>query len=338
MKTFRIFVFLALAMWGGSRPLQAGVTRTQNIVLRAGWNAVFLEVQPSASEPAVVFGSLPVETVASFIPARVDSQYLRSPGDAPWRDEGWVVWHTPIRPDAFLSNLHQVQAQRAYLILAKSDFTWTITGEPRATRLEWYPNTCTLTGLPVDELSPPTFAEFFSGSPEHRRLRVFRLESGNWKRLRDPAVEKVRSGEAYWIETEGGSNYQGPMRVAIPGGGALDFDWAGGARSLEIQNDGVTGRARFRAELIQGPGELPLQRVVRDLGRQKTIRTPMPATLELGELAAGQRTSIRLEADRGAMRAETGEALLKIRDGRGTVCWLPVRARREPLALESNLR
>lgn len=138
----------SVGSWAGLTTAWGDATRVQSISMRAGWNAVFLEVQPEASKPAEVFAGLPVESVACFVPGRLEAQYLRNPGDAPWRDEGWAVWHAPSRAEAFLSNLYDIQAGRALLILANADFDWTITGEAPSSPLQAWP------AIPIG-LDPP---------------------------------------------------------------------------------------------------------------------------------------------------------------------------------------
>lgn len=327
----------ALALWGPSSLLaQAPASRSQTLQLKAGWNAVFLGVQPANSKPAVLFAGLPVETVACFYPGRLDSQYLRRPGDAPWRGEGWAVWHAPSRPDAFLSNLHEVQAGRGLLILAKSDFSWTVTGEVRPTLLEWHPNTCTFTGLPVDPAKPPTFASFFEGSPAHKSMRLYRLENGNWKVVRDPATEQARDGEAYWIETEGGSTWQGPMQLGLGYSGRLEFTPELGGRSLTFANRSSRTTARVKAELVGGSETLPLVLLQRDARGVTTGSTPWGDALNLPALPPGGETSVRLQPDWAGVPSEQAAALLKITDDRGFQFWVPVQGRRAPLPAASH--
>ncbi|MBL9135671.1 MAG: hypothetical protein JNK85_07380 [Verrucomicrobiales bacterium] len=327
MKTgIYLAVICAMAGVEGFAANATGPRRTQQIHLRAGWNAVFLEVQPDRAKPDEAFAGQPVTSVAAFFSGRAEAQFLRSPGDAPWREEGWAVWHAPDRPDAVLSNLHRLQAHRPLLVLASSDFTWSVTGEARATVLQWHPDTCTFTGLPVDAAAPPTFAEFFSGSPAHQRLRCYRLEAGAWKLVRNPASDRIRSGEAYWIETDGGSTYQGPLRVKLPASGALDFDTAVASRSLRLNNESPQSSAQLRMERVSG--ELPLRRTTRDLSKLETKATDLPSSLSLGALPPGASTTVRLEPARDRMTTARSEALLRITDGRGTEQWIPVRAQR----------
>lgn len=326
-ETMRISIPWIAALVALAAPLRAETTRTQIIQLRAGWNSVFLEVQPATPKPDLLFQGLPVDTVAAFFPGRIQSQFLRSPGDAPWREEGWAVWYAPQLPQGPLSNLNEIQAQRAYLIYATADHRWQVTGEARTTRIDWFPNTCTLTGLPIDADAPPTFAQFFEASPAHRRLRIFRLEAGHWKLVRQPNTEKARAGEAYWIETDGGSTYQGPLALELPRTGELDFGSQGGPRTIGIANASTSRSAQVEITTVSGAASLPLRQLHRDLSSLTTSTAALPDVLRLPSLSAGARTSVRLEPDRGAMTSPAGSALLRIRDGRGTQFWVPVHAR-----------
>lgn len=328
MTTVPTSLLTALGLFCGTIAGWPALERTQTLRLRAGWNAVFLEVQPAASTPLEVFGKLPVETVACFVPGRIEARYLRDPGDAPWRGDGWAVWYAPSKPEAFLSNLYEVQAQRAFMVLASADFTWNLVGEARATVLEWHPDTCTFTGLPVDPTSPPTFAQFFAGSDAHRRMRIFRLAGGVWKLVSDPSLEQVQSGEAYWIQTDGASSYQGPLRVTLPANGDLDFDLRGGEFKLDFLNASKTSTARVTVELASAHNTLPLHQISRDLSKRQTTRTLIQQRIEL-PLRIGATGSLRVGPDRDSMQGSSGTTLLRITDGRGTLVWVPVRAQRD---------
>jgi len=326
-----------LALCGAERGASGAALLTQAIELLPGWNAVCLEVQPAASRPDEVFMGTPVEVAACFLPGSLGEQYVRRLGDAPWREEGWAVWRAPAQTEVFLSNLSDVQAHRAYLIRASAHFTLRITGKPRARMIAWQPDSCTFTGLPVDAVAPPTFQEFFSGSEEHKRLRIFRLEAGRWALVRDPKTARPRSGEAYWIQTDGASAYEGPMRLSLPARGEFDLDGMGSFRALNIFN-AAPSTARIRIETAGGAEGLQLQWVERDLTALATRRQTLSAVLELPALRGGAATSVQLAVDRTAMKAESESTLLKISDGRGTVHWVPVSARRSPAATTTAAR
>jgi len=305
----------------------ASVSRTQVIELHAGWNAVFLEVQPAVSAPGQVFSGLPVQTVACFMGGSLQEQYLRVPGDAPWKDEGWLTWYAPSQAQAFISNLYEIQTHRAYLIKATASFAWRITGEASTRAIQWYPNTCTFTGLPIDPDNAPTFKDFFAGSSAHQRLRIYRLQADAWKIVNDPAHDRPLGGEAFWIQTDGASTYQGQLRVQAPSNGQLDFDLLASEKPVSFANEGASD-AQIRVESVADATGLPLATVVIDLGQRTRNSQPLSAISVLPSLAAGTGTTLRLALDRTALQADAQSTLLKITDGRGTQQWLPVTARR----------
>lgn len=325
----RRYLFLLLALLNGATiaAAHAAVLRTQTLALKKGWNAVALEVQPLAARPAEVFAGQPVEIVAAFIPGQIGEEYLRNPGDAPWKEEGWAVWYAPGRTESFLSNLATVQAGRPMLVLASSDVSWNVSGTVQATTLTWQPDTCTFTALPVDPAGGPTFAQFFAGSTAHSRMRIFRLEAGSWKLVRDPATERAKSGEAYWIHTDGVSRYQGPLHVSMPASGEMAFQLRGVRRELLFRNDAASP-ANVRIESLVSGEALPLRVAQRVVSKLRVERTVLPSILALPTLTANASTTLTLEPDRDRMTSTELSQLLRITDGRGVQLFIPVSARR----------
>lgn len=304
----------------------ADTARTQAIALQAGWNAVWLEVQPAASSPATVFGGLPVTTVAWFRRGGLDAKYIQNPGDAPWRAEGWSVWRSSASPDAVLNDLNDIQAGQAYLVQATAATTWTVTGAARATRLEWQPNNCTLTGLPVERADGITFAQFFAGSPAHSRLRIFRLDAGIWKLVRDPSTARPRPGEAMWIQTDGASIFQGPLAAVFPATGAVDFGTALDAFTLRIACGDAAPVAGAVLTTQGGANAVPLLQALPSGTVDGLMLQALPSPLALGTVPPDGPASIRIQPDRVAMTTATATTLLKISDPRGLAYWIPVSA------------
>lgn len=314
---------LALGAWTCS----AAVTRTQEVDLHPGWNAVFLEVQPAASKPAEIFGALPVEVVAVYLPGSAAETYLQAPGDAPWKEEGWCAWYAASTPTAFLSNLRTIQAGRSYLIRATSGARLTVTGEAVTIRPTWAARTCTFTGLPVAADATTTFAEFFAGSPAHQSLRVYRLLEGRWRRIERPAETAIQAGEAYWIQTDGASRYPGPLQVSLPASGRLDFGGQGMRAVLTLENLGRDS-ARPRLEVHGGEGAIGLRYAVRSPGMMAAKSQPLPESVTLPVLAAGATLELTLEPERRGVSTEASN-LIRLTDGRGWELWVPVLARGE---------
>jgi hypothetical protein len=315
----------ALLLPGLGTDASAGTLRTQTINLQLGWNAVFLEVQPTNAHPTNVFRNLPVQTVAWFQRGGLDSQYLRNPGDAPWRSEGWSVWHAPDQTGAIVSDLHSIRGGQAYLLRSTETTTITLTGDAVFNRLEWQPNNCTFTGLPVDDDEGPTFQQFFAGSSAHARLRIYRLENGSWRLVRTPATTRTRAGEAYWIQTDGASLFQGPLRLNLPASGEIDF--GSGADSFPLELTGTAQRPPSCTVTVQGsPPALNLIHAAQPPNAIAYVRTNLPTNLPLPKTHITQ--TLRIEPDRARMTTSPASTLLRVHDGIGTVHWIPVRASR----------
>lgn len=304
-------------------------TRTQTVALRAGWNAVFLEVEPADPDPVVVFSGLPVDVVAAFLAPATEAQFVSRPDAGILRKTGWSVWYGATRPDAFLSTLHAVHGQQAYLIHATRDHRWEAVGGVMMTEVRWRANAYQLVGFSLSRTSPPTFAQFFSGSAAHRHDRIYRLEGGVWERVTDPTAQAMRSGEAFWIYTDGSSRYQGPLSVEAGTRQGLVLGERAGA--LVLRNASGNPLRPTVEDVRVGGGTLPLSVVVRavgdprapvrDIAASSTTRgwvQPLP-TLEAG---GALRVPLRvpLEAMTGYVQATT----LRITTDLGTETWVPV--------------
>lgn len=301
--------------------------RTQTIALRKGWNSVFLQVTPAEADPKVIFANVPVDTVATFFRQTQPAAYIKNPGDAPWREEGWGVWYAANRPDAFLSSLHAIHGHQGYLIHATEDYLWRITGTVRFQTIRWQPDTYNFTGFPVDPVAPPTFEEYFAGSPAHRGQRIFRLVDGVWTPVQDPGRTPMRAGEGYWVYCKGGSDFQGPLKVKLPSAGVLHFGPSGGELRLDVVNQGVAP-ADIALETVTTSGNLPLVYQVKDLSTLSVSYPPLPSKLNLPKLAPGAGETVRLAVRRDGMADPRESVLLRITNRRGIELWVPVEADR----------
>jgi hypothetical protein len=317
-------VFLGLTALGP--PAAAGTLRTQTIGLQAGWNAVFLEVTPSEALPATVFAGLPVDIVASYYAPSSVAQFMANPGVDLFRQTGWGVWYSEDRPDAFLKTLHFVNGQQAYLVHAKTGFTWRVTGAVVPAQVQWQPGGFNFVGFSVDAVAAPTFAAFFSGSKAQLQNRIYRLVGGNWQRVSDPAAESMRSGEAFWIYCDGASKYQGPVRVDLTSQQGLVF--GSGPDVLTLRNQTDHPIATRLEHVPSGPDPVPLSIIVRAISTTKDSMLPVAAPKPQGAwqqdippLEGGAAIQVPLEA---RLTSALHSSLLKITTDLGTEIWVPV--------------
>jgi hypothetical protein len=311
---------------------QTAPRRTQTIQLQRGWNAVYLEVIPLNAAPASVFAGAPVSIVATYLTTETTVQFIRDPASIGWKKEGWGVWYSSSRPDSFLSSLHAIDGQRAYLIQAERASTWTVEGYVEMPRVVWKADSYNFTGFSLDAASPPTFEKFFSGSKAHRTSRIFRLSNDHWTLVTNPTGTVMRAGEAFWIQCQGSSDYQGPLRVQSADGNRLNF----GSRTqaqLVLANES-RDPATVSVATVGGSSALPLVYTVRAITDAGTadVDAVLPAIYPFGTVEAGSRGSLRLKVRRDQMNAPTGSTLLKVSNDAGAVVWVPVSAQREDIS------
>jgi hypothetical protein len=306
----------------------AASTREQVIPIQKGWNAVFMEVHPLDSEPAAVFGNLPIEIAATFY-APLSAQFVSNPGADLLRQAGWGVWYAETRVDSFLSNLHSIYGQRAYLLFSKSDFVWKITGTVMPTEILWKPDSFNFVGFSVNSRSGPTFAQFFSGSKAQKTDRIYRLVSGVWKRVSDPGAEAMRSGEAFWIYCEGGSTFQGPLRVQTPTRRGLVL--GAEPNSIILRNEADYPVTATLEHVVSGPDPVLLSILIKGLGDQvlpvRVVSAPLPDgawTQALPPLELGEALQVPFEARAGDPPKAFRSSLLKITTDVGTEIYIPV--------------
>ena len=278
------------------------------------------------NDPARVFAGLPVEIVSAFFPQSHPAAYIRNPGDAPWREEGWGVWYAPGRPDAALASLSAITGRQGYLILSTADATWRVYGRVALKPVRWQPDSYNFTGFCVDPESPPTFQEFFAPSRAHRGQRIYQLVDGAWTPVRNPESTAIRTGEAYWVYCAGGSDYQGPLQVRSAGS-SLDLGRFAPDGRIELLNH-LAQPVRVQIAMHPVENALPLAYVSQELSQLRTSYPPMPDRLVLPELEPGHSQLLRIAPRRDAMTAGSQTSLLRISNGEGTVIWLPVTAQR----------
>src|SRR5262245_30041437 len=160
---------LAGAMFVGALPAFAQWTN-QTIVLRPGWNSVFLELQPEPRECDVIFSSVPVESVWAFNRRFSPVQFIQDPVELLLGEPDWLTYLPTSHLARATMNLYTLQGNRAYLIKLPDNATqvsWTFSGRPVVRRMEWLSDSLNFTGFPVDAVNPPTFQNYFATSPAH---------------------------------------------------------------------------------------------------------------------------------------------------------------------------
>jgi len=312
---------LLLAAAGAS----AGAERVQTLQLEAGWNAVFLDVDPADDAVEAVFDPELVDVVARYFEPTSSVRFITDPAEEPWKEPGWGVWYGPRRAESFLSNLHAAHGGVAYLVHAVKAGTLSVRGEAGWRPPRWKGDSFNLVGFPVDALGM-SFAEYFGGAGQRIGVRVYRLREGSWRKVTDLAGTRIRPGEACWVYCEGNTRYPGPLELRGPGARGIGFAEGGLSASIELHN---RGNAPFSvvASLEANEG-LPLYRRIAIPSELSSVAAPLSAPVSLGTLAPGQVDVLRLELREEllqGLQGAGGSAILKLSASNGVVLRVPIR-------------
>ena len=342
---FRIHLFLLgpafLASCPAAKAAEAdpdqGHIRTQEIQIQAGWNAVFLEVDPLDTSPLVVFRGLPVIQAAAYFPGSRTTQFVSDASINLSKDQGWGVWYAPDRPEAFLKSLDAIYGGRPYLIKASRSFQWRVNGYTRTQKTHWTSDSYNLVGFPVAVSGAPTFAEFFSGSKAHNGQAIYRLAGNVWRKVNQPSGEAMRSGEAFWIFTKGSSTYEGPLKIELSLQQGLVI--GRGRAGVVVRNEASFPLSPKIEHVVGDSPGVPLSVAIRAIGDSaapvKSISVPLPAGAwaeELPVIEKGGALAVPFECRAGEMTAARRSSLLKFTSDIGTITWVPVLGLRDDLA------
>ena len=304
-----------------ARALADYPTRTQTLELEKGWNAVYLEVEPMDTAPAKVFAGTPVDVAAQFLRPVRTSQFATDPNEILANQEGWGIWYGPEREEGFLSNLFAIHSHTAYLVHSREKFTWRVTGQVFLKRIYWKPDSFNLVGFPVSEAAKPTFAEYFRGVPAHDGKAAFRLVNGAWRKIDRPAETVMRRGEAYWVYSEGGSDYQGPFDLRLFAGDHLRYFNGQFTATFFLRNRSTNP---VSVTIIQESEGIPLDFIFKGLLEtgSETFAARLPQSYAMPAIEADYQRSVTLRVHDSAAVAAAGASLLRISSDAGTEYWV----------------
>lgn len=296
---------------------------TQTVPLRPGWNAIYLEVAPDPAEIEAVFSAancggvpLPMASIWTFDPSFGAVSAPPDPSFGLRHETGWFGWFPATSPEALLNNLFSVSVNRPYLVHLNgtSSVTCNITGIPKLRPRRWTPDSFNLTGFAVDPQGPPSFGAYLQPSPAHDGQAIFRLTtSGVWVPVL-PYLEPIRSGEAYWVFTNGLSNYQGPLEIDLLASDRLEF----GPGLSEITLQAINRLDIDTLLTIEAVTSPPVPLLYEKINDATAIRewVSLPAQGQGFDLPADDSILVNLAPDRDAI-ADRAQNIVQVTNGLG---------------------
>jgi hypothetical protein len=345
LKTHRLALWMGMTFLTASPASAQWVTQTLN--LRAGWNAVFIEVQPEPAECDEVFGPQPIESVWAWNKRFSPVQFVSDPNTLLPGQPDWLTYLPPTSPHRSAVSLHTLNGGRAYLIKTTGATTLTVRGRPVPRPIDWVPDSFNLVGFPTSATQPPTFQAFFSGSPAQNGQPIYRLNSaGTWERVISPSNTLMVRGECYWVRCAGASTYTGPSRIQFESGRGMDYGRTTVEQTLTIRNAATTA-ATFN--LRQLPSETPVSTgspalagpvalaFYRSIPTNRIFEwVPLTATLASPAIPPGGEWTLRLAVRRAAMTNQLTlppgysdahyQSVLELTDSLGSRQLIPVTA------------
>ena len=336
--TFKIIIPLIMFSLFIRGAGHAGLNTTQSFDLNPGWNVVFLDVQPDNTRPAEVFSALPDDSsVWCWLERNSRVEYIQNPGEGLWNQPGWIAYFNSASKQ-FLTNLHAVLADQAYLIFlgGGSPITLTVTGTPSVKKIKWVPDSFNLVGFSLaDSEDAVSFGAFFSHSKAHAGQAFYRLSgNGTWELISNPSAQYLKAGEAYWIYCSGASDFQGPLDLALPSMDGLDYSYGIQGHKLVLKN--LSDESRQVEFSLQSSQIVMAYRTYDEASGR--FSWPDINTLGTVSLDAEEEFVIKLCVRREAMAPGPVEGILEIADNAGINIKVPVRVDQELETQENEIQ
>ena len=312
----------------------AEVVVRQNLVLKYGWNAVYVEVAPTQALD-VVFADWPVKSVGFYDPASflATRQFAQGWDSAGLSMNAVVMWHRDF-PEA--SQVQLIPAGTVCLVCSTNEANTTVSlvGVPAAPRMTWHVTSSNevynFVGISLQEgasVRPGDYLEGFDGNLLNGGF--FKFYGRNPDKAPDVMQvyqsTKVSDGDVLLVASDVQSDWSGVLNVSPMTG--PDFRSDSSKTTLYVRNDGEDERTvavALETSASYGDLELPRGAIhIRDAAVALTNAAwaavgPAPAPVATKRLAAGETWELEFGIDRpsfdtGAKGRKFG-ALLRVTD------------------------
>ncbi len=318
--------------------------RTEAWDLNAGWNAIYLNIDPGTQPlDELLSGDTNITEIWQWLPADLDPSLLTAPGEETAADE-WRVWR---RDDLENTTFSILLPHHAYLVHTTAGTQLSLKGEVLAPLVRWRTDGVNLIGFPSASAAAPKLTEYLSGtgivdtSTEIYHYQGATLTSAN-PQLVPARLTDAKRGRAFWIRSSTYSDFYGPVSVDVALDSGLHYGTEGSLKRLVLRNrtDSAVTVTVAPTASESAPGETnvptaPALRIRENDISGAPVFTPLGGGTTL-TIPAGDAKGISLSVDRTAMSGLPGDrfaGLLRITDAGGlTEIYLPVTAEKTSLA------
>lgn len=254
---------LGISLFAWLAPAAYAQWQDQSFLIKPGWTAIYLHVDPSYTNLDALIGNdpnNPISEVWMWVPTASTIQYVISPQTPITGSSQWSAW---VRGGAGIgTTLSSLVPNAAYLIhsLATTNYTWTLKGKPAVPNYTWTTTGINLIGFPTPSSNPPVFDSFLSPVPAFQAVAdIYQynggdLSSNNPSSVFAPHTVQVKRGQAFWIRSGSYFNtYFGPFQVGL-GSGGVAFGDSSSQTSFHLVN---TTPSTVTVQLQLLPSETP---------------------------------------------------------------------------------
>ncbi|EDY83024.1 hypothetical protein VDG1235_2648 [Verrucomicrobiia bacterium DG1235] len=218
--------------------------QTQSVVLKPGWNGVYLHVDMQHTTMTELFASTPVTEVWLWKPDFSTLMFVTSPQAPLDTNSRWLSWKKAFPLDATIDS---PIGNAAYLIRLDeseaSDYTLNLKGQPVPPTYNWSSDGSNFIGFSTVPTGAPSLFDFLEPAPDLRfGAEVFGYDGGpiseNPKQVFDLRSTDAERGTAFWIRSEDVYNrYYSPFALDLQSQSGVGFGEQGSTYGIRLSNN-----------------------------------------------------------------------------------------------------
>jgi hypothetical protein len=220
---------------------------SQTNALRAGWNAVYMQVDASYATLDQLVASVPsnpIQEIWYWQPPLPTGQFVNSPLLPTGGGSQWSSWiRSQGNSNSVLQNLTGNGAFLVRLATNAAPYNWVVKGKPVSPTYKWTLTGLNFVGFPVPTTPAPTFESFFAPAPQlQQNGEVYRYQGGDLGATNPVRVFAFRTtsvvrNQAYWVRAGDAYNsYFCPIQVVQSSSSGINFGDSTGQAKLRLRN------------------------------------------------------------------------------------------------------